>query len=477
MQGGIAELPAGELRFAAGLGKRENRFEFRPDTLNSQESVLDQLAGFFPVGSAYGKTEAKEIYGELLVPVLSNVRGARSLSLELGYRRTDNEPSNDVNTWKALVDWQVVDRVRVRGGRQIANRAPNIGELFQSREQFAPFSLVQGDPCSELNPALLTYTANPNLNPAGPETAARVRSLCEQLMGPTGAANYYGGDNPQPSGFVSARISNLSGNPNLRSEEASTVTVGVVVDIADNANLAIDYWSIKLDDMIAPQVPDTLYRECLNFDTNPTYDPLHPSCQLIVRNPQSGAVATVDITYTNEAAAELSGYDLQFDWRTDLGPGMLTLSSMLTITDNWKTRVNPFSPWVDYKGTTGPGDIRGVNQFAYDYRLFTSLGYGAGNWSASLRWRHLPSIIPEGAIRTAAQYHTTPSYDIFDASGRYSFSDNLELRFGIDNLFDKSPPIVNLRTVAEGYTQTGVTNPAFYDVLGRRFYVGMKYQF
>jgi hypothetical protein len=36
---------------------------------------------------------------------------------------------------------------------------------------------------------------------------------------------------------------------------------------------------------------------------------------------------------------------------------------------------------------------------------------------------------------------------------------------------------VNQRTVAESYTQTGVTNAAFYDVLGRRFFVGMKVQF
>src|SRR5690606_20206132 len=139
------------------------------------------LAGFFPVDDAEGRTEAKELYGELLVPIVSNVRGARELNLELGYRATDNEPSNDVDTWKALLDWRVVDRIRVRGGRQVANRAPNIGELFQSREQFAPFSLFQGDPCSELNPAALPYTANPNLNTAGPQAAANVKALCEQL--------------------------------------------------------------------------------------------------------------------------------------------------------------------------------------------------------------------------------------------------------------------------------------------------------
>jgi outer membrane receptor protein involved in Fe transport len=478
MQGAIAAMPAGELRFALGVGSRENRFEFKPDPLNSQESVLDQLAGFFPVGDAFGKTEATELYGELLVPVVADVWGARALNLELGYRATDNEPSNDVDTWKALIDWQVVDRVRVRGGRQVANRAPNIGELFQSQEQFAPFSLFQGDPCSELNPARLPYTANPTLNSAGPAAAAQVRVLCEQLMGPTGAANYYGGDTPQPSGFVSPRISNLSGNPNLRSEEARTLTLGVVADLTERATLTFDYWRIELDDMIAPQVPDTLYRECLSADTNPSYSPTHPSCELIIRNPTNGAVATVDVTYTNEAAADLAGYDVQFDWgMDDLGPGALNLNVLATVTDRWKTQVNAASPWLDFTGTTGPSDVRGVNQFAYDYRLFTTLGYSAANWGATLRWRHLPSISPEGTIRTQAQYTDTPSYDIFDVSGRYTFSDRYNLRFGVDNLLDKEPPVVNLRTVAEGYTQTGVTNGAFYDVLGRRYYVGMTVQF
>ncbi len=478
MQGAIAALPAGELRFAAGLGARENRFEFKPDPLNSQESVLDQLAGFFPVGDAEGKTEATELYGELLIPIVADVWGARELNFELGYRATDNKPSNDVDTWKALIDWQVVERVRVRGGRQVANRAPNIGELFQSQEQFAPFSLFQGDPCSVLNPATLTYTANPTLNPAGPATAAQVRGLCEQLMGPTGAANYYGGDTPQPSGFVSPRISNLSGNPGLRSEEARTLTLGVVANLTERASVTIDYWRIELDDMIAPQVPDTLYRECLSADTNPGYSPSHPSCQLIVRNPTNGAVATVDITYTNEAAADLAGYDLQFDWSTDdVGPGSLNLNVLATVTDHWKTRVNPTSPWLDFTGTTGPSDVRGVNQFAYDYRLFTTVGYRGGNWGTTLRWRYLPTILPEGTIRTQAQYTETPSYNVFDVAGRYTFADRWELRFGIDNLLDEAPPVVNIRTVAEGYAQTGVTNAAFYDVLGRRYYAGMTVEF
>jgi outer membrane receptor protein involved in Fe transport len=169
---------------------------------------------------------------------------------------------------------------------------------------------------------------------------------------------------------------------------------------------------------------------------------------------------------------------LQFDWRTDgVGPGSLNLNVLATLADHFKTRVNPTSPWLGFTGTTGPSDVRGVNQFAYDYRLFTTVGYRGSSWGSSLRWRYLPSILPEGTIRTQAQYHETPSYNVFDVAGRYTFADRWEVRFGVDNLLDEEPPVVNLRTVAEGYTQTGVTNAAFYDVLGRRYYVGMTVEF
>ena len=54
----------------------------------------------------------------------------------------------------------------------------------------------------------------------------------------------------------------------------------------------------------------------------------------------------------------------------------------------------------------------------------------------------------------------TPSYGIFEVSGRYSFSDRYNLHFGVDTLLDEER-IVNLRMVAEGYTQAGVTNGAY----------------
>ena len=484
MQGAVVEMPAGDMRFAAGVSNRVNKYEYFPDATNTPESVLDSPGAFFPVGQAVGKTEVSEIYGELLVPLLAEKKGFQSLNLELGYRTSDNDPSPDDDTYKALIDWAIVDRVRFRGGRQIANRAPNIGELFQASEQFAPFTFVQGDPCSTRNPAQLAYTANAAIN--GTARANQVIALCSALMGPQGAATFYGDLSNQPNTLQNARISNLQGNPNLHSEQAETVTAGFVVDLTDRSNLTIDYWRIKITDMIAEEFGDILYENCLDLDTNPNQDPLYPACTRLVRDPSSGANATISTSYTNEQQVDLAGYDVQYNWSRDLGPGSMTMTVLATIADHTKTRPNENAEWFDYKGSSGPSNIRSVNSYSYDYRLFTTAGYSVGDWNGSIRWRHLPSIESEAAVRTLVSLdQPTGDYNIFDGSMRYTLGSRAELRFGVDNLFDVEPE----RTFAEadrvnflgqlgpGYSATGDTNENFYDFLGRRWYLGFKMSF
>jgi outer membrane receptor protein involved in Fe transport len=484
MQGAVAQMPAGELRFAAGVSNRVNKYEYYPDATNTPESVLDSPGAFFPVGQAVGKTEVGEIYGELLVPLLAEKKGFQSLNLELGYRMSDNDPSPDDDTYKALIDWAITDRVRFRGGRQIANRAPNIGELFQASEQFAPFTFVQGDPCSTRDPAQLAYTANATIN--GTARANQVIALCSALMGPTGSATFYGDVSSQPNGLQVARISNLQGNPNLHSEQAETTTAGFVIGLTDRSNLTIDYWRIKITDMIAEEFGDILYENCLDLDTNPSQDPLYPACTRLVRDPISGANATISTSYTNEQQVDLAGYDVQYNWNHDLGPGSMTMTVLATIADHTKTRPNADAQWFDYKGSSGPSNIRSVNPYSYDYRLFTTASYSVGDWNGSIRWRYLPSIKSEAAVRTLVSLdQPTGDYSILDGSMRYTLSTRSELRFGVDNLFNVEPErtfpeadrLNFLGQMGPGYSATGDTNENFYDFLGRRWYLGFKMSF
>ena len=52
--------------------------------------------------------------------------------------------------------------------------------------------------------------------------------------------------------------------------------------------------------------------------------------------------------------------------------------------------------------------------------------------------------------------------------GRYRVNDRVEVRGGVLNLADRQPP---------AWTGEGATDTALYDVLGRRFYVGVNLSF
>src|SRR5690606_20792309 len=66
LQGGLADMRAGELRYAAGAAYRDNTFRFEP--LNDDINVNDHPIGIFVPNNTAGEMSVREPYGELLVP-------------------------------------------------------------------------------------------------------------------------------------------------------------------------------------------------------------------------------------------------------------------------------------------------------------------------------------------------------------------------------------------------------------------------
>jgi outer membrane receptor protein involved in Fe transport len=66
-----------------------------------------------------------------------------------------------------------------------------------------------------------------------------------------------------------------------------------------------------------------------------------------------------------------------------------------------------------------------------------------------------------------------PTYSPFTAACNQILRDSWQLRYGIDNLLDEEPVFTN----ATRYTRGTTTLGGFYDVLGRRAYVGMSVNF
>jgi len=470
LQGRAFDTWAGEARFATGVSHRENTYEYIPDTLVAHSAILDSAAGIYPANPSWGSIAASDIYGEFLLPLVSDRPGVQDLTLEVGYRYSDNDPTESVETYKAMLDWRITDRVRFRGGSQRANRAPNIAELFQSSEQEYDLAGLGGDYCSTRNP-LNPLSANPARNP----NAAQVQALCSEMMGPDAAGVYYSDPLNQTDAATQARWLNVVGNPDLTSEQGDTLTAGIVTTIGDSVQLSIDYWHIEITDMISAENVRGALEECFNPVTNTTMSATYPACTIIRRDPVTGGQSPYFVTYHNQAAVDTDGIDVQLDWGRDVGPGELSVNFLASVLNKFETKTTPEDPGTDWKGSSGPGNLSGVQNFQYEYRTFTTFGYNMNSWNMSLRWRHLPSIKHlQQVVLPSAPYVPTDSYDIFDFSGRYEFSDRWNVRYGIDNVLDQEPE----RTFADNLTTAyGSTNAGFYDILGRRYYVGMNFGF
>jgi iron complex outermembrane receptor protein len=70
-------------------------------------------------------------------------------------------------------------------------------------------------------------------------------------------------------------------------------------------------------------------------------------------------------------------------------------------------------------------------------------------------------------------------YDVLDLTGNWEISQTYQMRFGVENVLDTDPEITNTNTAPGTAFSSGqgTTIPGYYDVLGRRYFVGFKARF
>jgi iron complex outermembrane receptor protein len=309
---------------------------------------------------------------------------------------------------------------------------------------------------------------------------------------PGTAATFYA--NPQFSQAVGPTFAfpSVRGNPNLQPETADTWTVGAVIgspfegEMLRDLRVSIDYYNIKVGEAIGPQSVDVAQRQCFDPTFNPTYDVNSPFCAGINRVANDGALGNILLTYLNNGSFETDGIDMQLDWGVAVGPGRLTINSLFSYLLSLKSTELPNDPLVEFACTLGPTQNE-LNAGAFDWKMFNTFAYNFGRWSASLQWQHLPSI---DSITAATDPDTTiagaPSYDLVGLSGSWSFSEGGIIRFGVDNVFDEAPPIIERNVdpnlppfLLPGGTFGGAnaSNPALYDFIGRRYFLIAQMKF
>ncbi len=445
--------------------------------------------------------------------MLADLPFAKALNLELGYRLSDYNTVGSVGTYKINAEWAPFNWLRFRGGYQKASRAPNLGELFTAATQVFTVN-SDGDPCSRgnrvspvgfgnysanrvgLNGDLQPFPAGTSDtdggNASGNAAAAQVEALCRQIMGADGAQQYYrdGRTYATGGGFVTVL---LTGNQNLKQETANTYTIGAVISSPFDSpwlrrlRLSIDYYNVKLSNGIAQQSPDVPSRFCFSSVYNPTYT-LNDFCKQLVRDPSTGEPGLVRISYSNLGRVETDGVDVQADWGVtfkDVGipiPGAFSENLQFSYLNHFKTTTDSNAlPLIDYAGTLGPNGDVGTTAGSYRWRLLANFNYSIGPFRASLQWQHKPKIEQVASVTTTNNRTTGyKPYDLFSISGTMTVTREAVFRFGIDNLFDKWPPLGGLNLANNpvlGQLPGSSYNSSQYDVIGRRFYIGASYKF
>lgn len=466
MTGTLFELPAGPVGAAFGIDFREDKQDLRGDELAQFGGTTTNIVPNFG-----GSIAAFEGFGEVSVPLVTDKPGARLLSLDLSARVAEYDIDNvgTVVSYRAGLQWAPVNDVRFRVQWARAQRAPDLTELFSPPR--GDFDTVT-DICSGVTPTSTGQIA--------------VNCLAEPGIQALFAQQLADGD-PQSFEPGTSTYSPNAGNSTLKEETADTLTAGVVVRPSFLPGLAItvDYYNIKITDAIDSFTNEDLLRLC--YDA-PQARADNSFCNEIRRNPNDGTISELVQREFNLSALKASGVDVSVDWRFGLdaigAPGHLTLR----YDANHLLTQKSIFPGLD-----GPeiNDQRGeLISNAFKYRARGSIDYEVGDFR--IRWtaKYLGSILDSNQrladFRVLQETLPDAEFPLFlkitdvwehDINVRYDFNlrDKRKVRLfgGVNNLFDRVSPVLPTGTVSGRLTNINTS----YDILGRRFYGGVRLDF
>jgi len=135
----------------------------------------------------------------------------------------------------------------------------------------------------------------------------------------------------------------------------------------------------------------------------------------------------------------------------------------------------------DCKGLFGPTCGQPTPTWRHNLRTTWSSPSGAG--AVSLNWRYFGSAKLSSNTANESLHsddlviinRDIRAYSYVDLAGSWKIIDSVELRAGINNAFDKSPPVIAAGLLSS--FGNGNTYPGVYDPMGRLLFVGATVSF
>lgn len=454
-----------------GVEWRKESLELNTDNAFQTGDLTGQGGATLPLS---GNFRVYDLFGEVQIPIVQD-SFIHDFSINAGYRKSWYETSADrkydTDTYKVGVELAPIPDIRLRGAYNRAVRAPNIQELFATNTVALNGSV---DPC-----AGITITAT--------DYGCLAQGL---LVGQRTAAN--------PAGQYNGLI---GGNPDLQPEKATTKTFGVVLQpgFLPRFALTIDYFDIKVDNAIRAFGQDAVLGDCV---ANSTATAAAASCDLVNRDAAGSLWLTpggfVTDLPNNVGKLRTKGIEVNGSYSHSLDFGTISASFIGTYLDKYKIDnglTEPFDcaglygPTCTIGGTTNAGAPLPEWRHKARVTLNTEMGLGF-----SVQWRYVGEVTAETledneSIGAPVSSQFDPGLKLkaqnyIDIATTFAFAENYQFRLGVNNVFDKQPPLVtsgNAGRAGSNLCPTGPCNgntyPATYDALGRYVYAGVTLEF
>jgi len=443
--GQLFDIGAGSVLMAVGAEYRTQKGVFETDVLTRGEAPLFLsclLAQETCTGNSSAEYNVREIYTEFFVPLLKDLPGVQALNFTAGVRYSDysiDSIGDDTNA-QFKVEYRPISDLLVRGSYAQVFRAPTILDLSKAPSQDSP---TFNDPCTGLTAAALA--ASPGLQRA-----------CVGV--PTD------GEFAQPNSQVTGLI---IGNPNLKPETGDVTTFGVVYDpnFVEGLSLTVDYWKYNIEDLITPLDPNFAVGQCVETGTY---------CDLLYRYPSSspnaGEFQVFQEPIVNLGVLETDGIDFGVKYALrDTAAGSFNFSLDMTRINSYENTPSPGAAPVEIAGTFD----RQFGNYA-KWRGLMGVGWAMGGFDGLLTLRYIHSlkiIGPDGGLADEPPLEIG-SMTYVDATVGYTFPTDTKIQIGGINLGDKQPPLLYQNNVTNANTDVST-----YDLLGRRWYVGLSQKF
>lgn len=445
------ELPAGLVGVAFGASFQQDEINDTP----GEHTLAENNWGFSTAGITAGKSNTRAVFGELQLPLLKDIPGVKKLDLSVSARYTDVSTSGNDTTYKAGLNWTVVDGLRVRASRGTSFRSPALFELYLN-DQTASVRQASADPCinwgNKLNNGSITELMAAN---------------CEA----DGIPEDFGG------GAISATIITRGGLGELKAETSTSNTIGVVwTPSFTDFSMSVDYFDFEIKDEVTLLSAGEIVYGCYaseNFENEPL-------CDKFTRNDVDLRLENILGNYLNIASQVNRGVDVQLNYPFSTDFAEFAINYEHTYQIEASSKQLPTSESQDRAGRLGsPEHVGNLNvaMMKDDWTL---------NWTARLVGEASShEFFGQGTYKDDVTYFdeparadlATPSVIYHAFSVTRDFKDHgATVTLGVANAFDKEPPIIS---GVSGYTSRMGTAAFYsqYDWLGRRVFMNLSYNF